>query len=153
MNFTIHKSSLENIDEILELFKNTIKNSCSKDYNETQITTWISSTEDKERWKHKIRTQYFIVAKLHNKIVGFGSLEENYIDLLYVHEGFLNKGIASLIYQSLKTKSANLGFTSLSTHSSITAVPFFKSKKFEVIKENKVMIKGVEIINFEMTQN
>ena len=152
MNFSIEKATQENLEEILDLFENSIKKCCAKDYDESQILAWVSSIEDKNRWKTKIEQQYFIVIKTQNTIVGFGSLEKNYIDLLYVHRLFLIKGIASLIYQSLKVKSENSGFRSLLTHASKTAVPFFKSKGFRIIKENKVFKKEIEITNFEMTQ-
>jgi putative acetyltransferase len=153
MNFSIEKATLKNLDEILELFKSTIEKTCAKDYNKVQVSVWISSIEDKNRWKTKIEQQYFIVIKKQQTIVGFGSLENDYIDFLYVHKDFLRKGIASLIYQYLKTESKRLGFKSLSTHASKTAVTFFESKGFKIIKEKKINRKGVEITNFEMTQN
>lgn len=152
MCFSIKKAGLESLDEILQLFKNTIENSCSKDYNQAQISAWTSSIENKERWKNKIETQYFIVVKLNDKIVGFGSLDKNYIDFLYVHHYYLRKGIASLIFEDLKKEAENLGFTQLTTHSSKIALSFFKSKGFQIIKENKVVKKGVEITNFEMLE-
>ena len=122
------------------------------DYNQAQISAWTSSIENKERWKNKIETQYFIVVKLNDKIVGFGSLEQNYIDFLYVNHNYLRKGLASLIFEDLKKGAENLGFTQLTTHSSKTALSFFKSKGFQIIKENKVVKKGVEITNFEMLE-
>ncbi len=152
MNFSIEKATQENLEEILNLFEKSIQNICTKDYTDAQILAWTSSIENKNRWKTKIENQYFIVIKAQNTIVGFGSLEKDYIDLLYVHHQFLRKGIASLIYQSLKVESEKLGYTSLLTFASITAVPFFKSKGFRIIKENKVFKKEIEITNFEMTQ-
>lgn len=149
MKFIIEKASVENLNEILELFKTTIETSCNKDYNEAQILAWTSSIENKEIWIQKIKNQYFMVVKLQNKIVGFGSSEDNYIDFLYVHNDFSRQGIASLIYENLKEKS---GFKKLLTHSSKTALSFFKSKGFKIIKENQIIRKGVEIVNFEMSQ-
>ncbi|WP_298779804.1 GNAT family N-acetyltransferase [uncultured Polaribacter sp.] len=153
MSFSIEKATSVDLEEILYLFKNTIEKSCAKDYNEAQILAWTSSINDKERWKTKIKNQYFIVVKLQHKIVGFGSLENNYIDFLFVHHNFLRQGIASLIYETLKNEADKLEFTSLLTHASKTAVPFFESKGFKIFKENKIIRKGVEITNFEMTQN
>lgn len=152
MKLVFGKAKPENLEEILNLFENSIKNSCSKDYNQQQIIAWVSSIENKDKWIEKIKTHYFIIVKAQNKIVGFGSLQDNYIDLLYVHKDFLRKGIASFIYQNLKKESENRGFTVLLTHASKTAISFFESKKFKIIKENKVIRKGIEITNFEMTQ-
>lgn len=152
MTFLIEKIRLENLDEVLYLFKNTIENSCSKDYNQTQISAWTLSIENRERWINKINTQYFIVAKLNDKIVGFGSLKDSYLDMLFVHHNYLRKGIASLIFEDLKSQSTKKGFTKLTTFASKTALEFFHSKGFSVISENKVMINEVEITNFEMSQ-
>lgn len=152
MKFIFEKAKLENLEEILNLFENSIKNSCANDYNQPQILAWVSSIENKDKWIKKIKTQYFIITKVQNKIVGFGSLEDNYIDLLYIHNDFLRKGIASFIYQTLKEESKKRGFTVLLTHASKTAISFFESKKFKIIKKNKVIRKGIEITNFEMTQ-
>ena len=152
MKPVIEKANLENLDEILNLFKSTIEISCSKDYNKAQISAWTSSIENKERWILKIKSQYFIVVKLQNKIIGFGSLENNYLDFLFVDSSFLRKGIATLIYTNLKEQSEKLGFKSLTTYSSKTAFPFFKSKGFKVVKENTIIRNEVEITNFEMTQ-
>jgi putative acetyltransferase len=153
MELEIEKAKIKDLDEILELFENTIKNSSAKDYNDAQISVWTSSIEDKEKWIHKIKNQYFIVVKTKNRIIGFGSLDKGYIDLLYVSSHFLRMGIASLVYQKLKIISEELGSKKLLTDASKTAVPFFESKGFTVIKENKIIRKGVEIINFEMLES
>ncbi|PQJ80251.1 GNAT family N-acetyltransferase [Polaribacter porphyrae] len=150
MDYLVEKASIKNLDEILSLFKNTIEKTCCEDYNKSQISAWISSVENRERWIHKIKNQYFIIVKTKNLIVGFGSLEQDYIDFLYVHHNFLRKGIASILYESLKKESQKLGFIKLTTHSSKTAFPFFASKGFQLIKENTITRKGVEISNFEM---
>lgn len=150
MDYLVEKASIKNLDEILSLFKNTIEKTCSKDYNTSQISAWTASIENRERWANKIKNQFFIIVKTNNMIVGFASLEQGYIDFLYVHHKFLRKGIASLLYESLKRESLNLGFTKLTTHSSKTAFPFFISKGFQLIKENTIIRKGVEISNFEM---
>ena len=152
MEFLIEKATTENIDEILDLFENSIKTACSKDYNQRQIIAWTSSRNDKERWKLKIANQYFIVVKHQNTIVGFGSLEDDYLDFLFVHPKYLRKGIASLIYDTLKFEATNSGFKKLTVFASITAKPFFLSKEFKIIKEKKILRKGIEITNFEMRQ-
>lgn len=153
MRFLIKKAQLENLDEILELFKNTIKKTCKEDYNPTQISAWISSMQNKGCWINKVNTQYFIVVKLNDTIVGFGSLDDSYLDMLFVHYLYLRKGIASLIFEDLKNEAKNLGFNQLTTYSSKTALSFFKSKGFKIIKENKVVRKGVKIDNFEMLKS
>ena len=152
MHYLVEKASIKNLDEILSLFKNTIEKTCSKDYNESQISAWISSINNIEKWSKKIDNQYFIAVKENNKIVGFGSLEKNYVDLLFVDFNYLRKGIASLIFEDLKSEASKNSFYKLTAFASKTALPFFKSKGFSIIRENKAMINEVEITNFEMSQ-
>ena len=48
MKLIFEKATIENLNEILDLFENTIKISATKEYNEAQIAVWISSIENKE---------------------------------------------------------------------------------------------------------
>lgn len=152
MAYRIERATDKNLDVILNTFKNTIEKTCYKDYNKQQINAWTSSINNIEKWRKKIDNQYFILVKENNKTVGFGSLEKNYLDLLYVNFEHHRKGIASLIFDNLKSEASKNGFFKLTAFASKTALPFFKSKGFSIIRENKAMINEVEITNFEMSQ-
>lgn len=149
----IRKGTLNDLSEIQTLFADTIKSTCKKDYSKTQIEAWISSIENKERWINKLTKQYFLVAEMNAKIVGFASLESGqYLDFMYVHKDYLRQGIADMLYQELELESRKSGYTKISSDVSITAKPFFEEKGFKVDKENRFSMKGVEIINFRMTK-
>ena len=153
MKIELRQANLNDLEEMQILFVDTIKSTCKNDYNKEQINVWTSSVKNMERWKSILSNQYFIIAEVENKIVGYGSLENgNYIDFMYVHKDYLRQGIANLLFKSLKKKSIKLGFDSLTSDVSITARPFFETKGFRIIKENKNVIKGVEIINYKMSE-
>ncbi len=153
MDLKFRQANLNDLEEIQELFVETIKSTCKNEYNKQQIDAWVSSVENKERWKSILANQYFLIAEINNKMVGYGSLENgNYLDFMYVHKDFLRKGIANLIFEKLKAKSLELGFEKLTSDVSKTARPFFETKGFKVIRENKNMMKDVEIINYHMSQ-
>ncbi|MGC6434055.1 MAG: GNAT family N-acetyltransferase [Crocinitomicaceae bacterium] len=153
MDLTFRQANVTDLEEIQELFVETIKNTCKNDYTMEQIDVWISSIENKERWMSFLIEQYFIIAENENKIVGFSSLEKgNHVDFMYVHKDFLRKGVANMLFKKLKDKSIKLGFDKLTADVSKTARPFFENKGFKVVRENKNMIKAVEIINFHMRQ-
>ena len=93
------KSKLSDLAEIQKMFVETISCICRKDYSQEQIHAWISSIENTQRWMDKLTTQYFLIAELENKMVGYASLEnENYLDLLYVHKDHQRQGIANRLY-------------------------------------------------------
>ncbi len=135
------------LDEIINLFILSVKTTCSKDYSEEQILAWISGV-DKNRWDSTFKTNYTLVAFDENKIIGFSDISESgYLNMLYVHPDYQHKGVATLLCDKLeehvKTKV-------ISVDASITAMPFFLKRGYEVIMEQTVVRHGVELINYRM---
>lgn len=154
MKISILPAQLSDLNELLKLFTQTIQSTCKADYTVAQIAAWTSSTKDKDRWRQKIQTQYFIKAVYNDQIVGFGSLEyPDYIDLLYIHYKFQRNGVASLIFSTLEQKAVEQGARLLNTDASITAERFFQSRGFENIGKNTFVLQEVEISNFKMQKS
>ncbi len=124
MEIKLRQAKFDDLEEMQELFVGTIKSTCRNDYNKKQLEVWVSSVENKERWKSILTNQYFLIAEINGK----------------------------MIFEKLKTKSLELGFDKLTADVSKTALPFFETKGFKVIRENKNIINGVEIINYRMSQ-
>ena len=149
----IRRAALKDLPEIQALYVATIKNTCTQDYNQQQIAVWTSSVENRERWETAITTQYFLVAEIGRKIVGFASLREgDYLDFLYVHHLYLRQGIAGRLFGELEKEWHRSGSKNLTSDVSKTARPFFESKSFRVVKENRRMMKGVGITNYNMVK-
>jgi putative acetyltransferase len=148
---TLRNGKLEDLAELQQLFVDTVKTICRKDYNTEQIKVWTSGIENIERWAKIFTSQYVLIAEQENKIVGFATLENgNYIDLFYVHKDFQRKEIAKKLYKEIEAKAKLQRQTKLTSDVSKTAKPFFKHVGFEEIKEQKIIRKGVELINFKM---
>src|SRR5687767_6539030 len=82
------------LDQIRDLFRQTVLISNSVDYNEEQISAWASAADNKERWVQKIESQYFLVAVFEKGIGGIASLEPGgYLDLFYVHPAYQRKKV------------------------------------------------------------
>lgn len=148
---TLRNGKLEDLAELQQLFVDTIKTICRNDYTTEQIKVWTSGIENIERWEKIFKTQYVLVAERENKIVGFATLENgNYIDLLYVHKDFQRQGIAQKLYEKIEVEARRQRQTKLTSDVSKTAKLFFKHVGFEKIKEQKIIRKDVELINFKM---
>jgi len=146
MKIELRQANLDDLEEMQTLFVETIKSTCINDYNKEQINVWTSSVKNKERWKSILNNQYFLIAEIDNKIVGYGSLENgNYLDFMYVHKDYLRQGIANLLFENLKNESIKLGFDRLTSDVSKTARPFFETKGFRIMKENKNVMKSLTI--------
>ncbi|AXO94348.1 GNAT family N-acetyltransferase [Bacillus anthracis] len=97
-------------------------------------------------------TVHTINAKDYNGvIVGFGDYnEDHYVDRLFTHKDYQGKRIASYILQKLEQEAVNLEHRGIYTEASITAKPFFESKGFICIKEQKKQHNGQVFTNYVM---
>ena len=147
----LRKGKPADLKELQQLFVDTITSVCSADYNAEQILVWTSGVENKQRWNDIITNQFVLVAQYRNKIVGFATLDDgNYLDLLYVHKDYQRKGIAQQLYANVEKEAKQRGQKELTADVSKTARPFFEKVGFNVVKEQTVNIKNVELKNYKM---
>ncbi len=101
-----------------------------------------------------IKGQYVLIAETENQIVGFSTLDQgNYIDLLFVHQEYQHQGIASLLYAKMEEEALRHGQKQLTADVSKTARPFFEKAGFQMLKEQTVNVKGVDLTNYKMVKN
>lgn len=136
--------------EITELFYNTVHTVNAKDYTKEQLDVWATGQVDLEKWNQSLQEHYSIVAIENEVIVGFGDIDKTgYLDRLFVHADYQGKGIATGICNQLEqTIQGNI-----TTHSSITAKPFFEKRGYRVIKEQQVERHGIFLANFIMEKD
>ena len=136
--------------EITELVYNTVHTVNAKDYTKEQLDVWATGQVDLEKWNQSLQEHYSIVAIENEVIVGFGDIDKTgYLDRLFVHADYQGKGIATGICNQLEqTIQGNI-----TTHSSITAKPFFEKRGYRVIKEQQVERQGIFLANFIMEKD
>lgn len=136
--------------EITELFYNTVHTVNAKDYTKEQLDVWATGQVDLEKWNQSLQEHYSIVAIENEVIVGFGDIDKTgYLDRLFVHADYQGKAIATGICNQLEqTIQGNI-----TTHSSITAKPFFEKRGYRVIKEQQVERQGIFLANFIMEKD
>ncbi|WP_281631097.1 GNAT family N-acetyltransferase [Flavobacterium luteolum] len=148
---TFRQAVISDLEEMQQLYIETIQSVCKNDYNTAQIEAWISGVKNKERWIEVIEKQFVLLAIIENKIAGFGTLkDDNYIDFFYIHKDFQRQGIADKILNELETEARKHHSKIITSDISITAKPFFEKKGFVVKAEQKNIRLGVELINFKM---
>lgn len=145
------KANISDLNEMQELFVQTIQWVCKNDYNPDQINAWVSGVKNTERWIDMIKTQVVLLVIIEDKIAGFGTLKDsNYIDFFFIHKDFQRQGIAHRILSELELEAKNNHSKKLTSDISITAKPFFEKNGFVVKSEQKNMALNVEIINYKM---
>lgn len=150
---TIRLAKISDLTEMQKMFVDTITTICKDDYSPEQIKVWTASIENTQHWTDILTLQYFLVAELDNKIVGYISLDTNdYIDLLYVHKDYQRQGVADKLYFEIEKEAIKNRTSVLRANVSKTARLFFEKKGFIIRKEQTNIRQGVEIINYKMTK-
>jgi putative acetyltransferase len=147
----IRKYEIADTEQIVQLFYDTVHQINIRDYTKAQVDAWAPADIDIEIWIESLSSKYTFVAEESDVLTGFGELKtRGYIDRFYCHKDFQRKGVGTQILECLEAKAKDLGINKIFTEASITAKPFFESKKFRVIKQQEVERRGQKFINFAM---
>ncbi|XOW23485.1 GNAT family N-acetyltransferase [Lactococcus lactis] len=129
----IRNYETKDLDEVINLFKNTIFEVNISDYTLEQIKAWVDV--DTKLFDDNLGKTYARVISNHEQIVGFGNIDDKgYIDLFYVSADYQRQGVGQKLLNDLE-KSSN--YTSFMVNSSITAKPFFK--KWAIKKQKRTV--------------
>jgi len=141
----------EDVSQITQLFFDTIQNINIRDYSQEEIDDWSSWKADIDKWLERIQEQYFVVAEINNKIVGFSSLaKDGYLDFMFVHKDNQGQGVASALLSEIERKALEQNNNLIYSDVSITAKGFFESKGFIVESQQLKKSKQKELFYFRM---
>lgn len=144
----LRKYMQEDCKEMAKLFYDTVHMVNAKDYTKEQLDVWADGEVDLEKWNQSFLEHYSVVAVEENIIVAFGDIDmEGYLDRLYVHKEYQNRGIATAICDKLEMA---LQVDKITTHASITAKGFFIRRGYKVIQEQQVIRSGIALTNYIM---
>lgn len=133
---------------ITELFYETVHAVNAKDYTKEQLDAWASGKVDPEEWNRTLSEHFSLVALEDGRIVGFGDMDQTgYLDRLYVHKDYQGRGIASALCKELENAVREEKIT---VHASITAVPFFRARGYEIVRKQQVIRQGISLTNYIM---
>ncbi|WP_310602003.1 GNAT family N-acetyltransferase [Anaerosporobacter sp.] len=144
----IRKYKPSDCEYLIDLFYNTVHTVNAKDYSEEQLNVWATKNVDLAKWNKSLSEHYSVVAVEDDVIVGFGDIDETgYLDRLYVHKDYQNRGIATAICNELEQA---FEVCEIVTHASITAKTFFIHRGYNVMKEQQVIRDGISLTNYVM---
>lgn len=137
--------------DIISLLYETVHKINQRDYTREQIEAWTNNNSmNPITWNLSLTHHKTLVAEMDGIIVGFGDLNGNFLDRLYVHAEYQRRGIATAIMDRLERYAAEQNYTTIVTHASITAYPFFQSRDYQLVKEQQVERHGVLLKNMIM---
>ena len=107
---------------VLNLFRTSVHTLCRADYTPAQLSAWAPADTDEAPWARRLQCQTFLLAEEDGDLMGFASLEGDYLDLLYVHPRHARRGVGTVLCDALERQCTGQRIT---VHASLTARPFF----------------------------
>jgi putative acetyltransferase len=149
----VRQSVSGDVERITQLFYDTIQNININDYSQEEVDDWSSWKTDIDKWLEKMQEQYFVVAVIKNKIVGFSSLAlDGYLDFMFVDKDTQGQGVASALLSEIERKANEQNNDVIYSDVSLTAKGFFESKGFIVERQQLKKSKKKELVNYRMTK-
>ena len=149
----IRTATMDDLESVTSLFRETILRINSKDYSEKQVETWASRAEYTNKWRDRIRHQYFILAEKGQELLGFGSINrDGYLDTIFVHKDHQHEGVGALLLNKLLDNAREEGKTQVITEASLTARPFLEKHGFRTQRPQQKVLDGVVFVNFAMVR-
>lgn len=151
MPVKIRRAKSGDLSDVLSLFEQSVRLTCSGEYSQKQIEAWVGSRNNLERWLNKIKNDYFILAFQDENLAGFASLSgSDYVDLMYVNPVFQGQGIATHLLEVIEKRGRDQGAEKFCSDVSDTARGFFLKQGYSILHKNIIYVDGVEISNSRM---
>jgi putative acetyltransferase len=135
------------------LFFETVRAVNLKDYSPEQVRAWAPEVPDAEAWHERMSGRCTLVAEWGGEVVGFAELEEGgHLDMLYVRADAVGRGVGTRLLATIEEEARRRGMRCIFTEASITARPVFERRGYRVVREQRVVVRGVEMTNFAMEE-
>jgi len=151
----IRKAKLEDKVATNDAHKRSIREVCSKDYNEEQIRIWSDVTYSDEIWENSLKNDIYYVLEKDTVIEGFihgrihsdntGEIMGLYFTPAIMGQGYGRKAFELVMKEILKSNP-----TKVIISGTKTALPFYKAMGFKVVEVKQSNIRGTVIETNEM---
>lgn len=139
------------LNEISQLFFDTIRQVNARDYSPAEIEAWAPTAPEAAFWRERFRDGVALVAEENGRIVGFASLRmDGYLDCLFVHSGEQGQGVGYALVNDIERTAKEAGLRCLSADVSVTARTFFERQGFVVIEEKLRELRGQRLKQYSM---
>jgi putative acetyltransferase len=145
----IRRYEAADLDAVIGVFLQSIREIASHDYHAGQIDAWAQA--DRAVWSRRRLDRPTWVAVIDATVAGFTDLESNgHIDMLFVHPEYQRKGVAAALLGEVERAARHQRLATLDTDASITARPFFEAQGFQVVRQQSAALRGQRLNNFRM---
>jgi putative acetyltransferase len=135
------------------LFRASMTELASEDYDEAQIDAWVSISDDAAQWAQKFDTTLTLLAFVGQTLAGFATLRgKDEIDMLYVAPDFVRQGVASALLVAVEKLAHARGAQTLRVDAPDNAEAFFKARGYGAQRRNTVCLAGAFIGTTTLTK-
>lgn len=139
---------------LLQVFRAAVRTTAAGDYSAEQIDAWAPAEIDaqlRERWIERMRAIGPFVAEVDGAIAGYADVQaDGYIDHFYVAPAYGGRGVGAALMARLIATARARGLQRLESDVSRTAQAFFTRFGFEVVAQQRPVVRGVEVPNARM---
>ena len=146
---SIRPAVAEDVGALLALFRESVRGLGAELYTPEALEAW-SAGLDEPRLRGLLRTTFVLAAELDGELAGFGALDSDLLEMLYVHPLHAHRGVATVLLAAIEAEALRRGARTLSARVSLAAQPFFKCRGFLMVRGLEVVRSGVEIFCFQM---
>jgi putative acetyltransferase len=136
------------VPAVAALFTGTVHSVNTADYTPEQAKAWAPRPPDVAAWERSLAGRTAFVVEVDGEVAGFGDLGDGgYLDRLYVHRDHQRRGVATALAEALEAEAAHRGAAEVTADASITALPFFVRRGYEVVGEQERLVRGARFTN------
>ena len=125
------------------IFRAAIEELTVDDYSEGQREAWASRGDDVAAFAARLAGALTLVAILEGGPVGFASLKNDVVDMLFVAPAVAGRGVGAMLLDALSKLAATRGVRKLTSEVSDSARPTFEKQGF-IAERRNIVRKGDE---------
>jgi putative acetyltransferase len=130
------------------VFHSAVHEIARADYCAAQIDAWAPADMDPASWAERMQRINPFVVEQEGCIVAYADVQsDGWIDHFFVSGAYPRRGIGALLMRHIHDVASTFGASTLTSHVSRTAQPFFQRFGFVVVEQRLPVLRGVVIPN------
>lgn len=139
---------------LFQVFFSSIHEIASRDYSAEQTAAWAPTDMDPLAWARNIRAIQPFIVELEGEIAGYADVQhDGYIDHFFVSGCYPQRGVGTLLMQTIHQQARQDGISVLTSNVSKTAESFFLRHGFYVVERGFPVRRGVTLHNALMRKD
>ncbi len=140
-------------DRCVEIFRASIGELASEDYNADQRDAWVAKAGDRAAFASRLAKALTLVALVDGEAAGFATLlGADVLDLLHVDPRYARRGVGAALIDALARLAEARSAQRLTSDVSDTARPLFERQGFLAQRRNLVQLDDQWLANTTMTK-